>query len=69
MSCVGRLLTTALKLSELVPLRLSLSVVSVLRLSWELGGLAPPESKDGLNSYFPFFWVNAVGFLWVHGGV
>lgn len=56
--------------SELVPLWLPLSVGSVLRLSWELEGLGPPESENGLNSHFSFFWVNAVisgaGFLCIH---
>lgn len=73
MSCVGRLLTTALHISELVPLGLPLSAGSALRLSWELGDLCPLESRDGLNSHFPFFWVNtvisAVGFLCVLRGM
>lgn len=70
MSCVG---TTALQLSDLVPLGLPLSDDRALILSWDLAGLGTPESGDVLNSHFPFFWVNsvisAVGFLCVHRGM
>lgn len=73
MSCVSRLLTRALQLSELVPHGLPLSAGSVLKLSWKLGGLGLPESEDGLNLHFPFFWVNAVilgvSLLCVHRGM
>ena len=34
--------------------------------------MGPPETEDGLNSHFPFFWINvipAVGFPCVHGGM
>lgn len=42
-------------------------------LSGDVARLGSPETEEGLNSHFPFFWANAVtlvvGFPCVHGGM